>query len=390
MKHPLLACMAAILSLTFLSGCWDEKAIQDLRYLSAIGVDYENDEYVLYAQATELSGVSKKENTGDSPSPPAVISIGRGKSMQNAIDNMQKNSQVPQFYGFISSLIFHERVLRKGILPTLDVMNRNGLMRYTKWVFATNEPLSKVLRNHSATGSSPLVSILHEPLDVYQQRSFIKPIQCFTFIKQFWEPSHTVLLPNITIYKRSWKEDDRFVSRLTFNGVHAIHRGKWKGFFLGKDLLGLRWMDPDTYSSGIVIMGEKEPTATLRIQYVHLRIEPIGTTAKPRFRATIYLKGFVREVMGPVTVDLIRKEAVKQVKEQVRSTFAKGIKAGTDLYSLETVLYRKDLPRWKQFARDHSRTMPADALAELEVHLQLSDSGKMKMKWYEYPEDLLP
>ncbi|TGU93463.1 spore gernimation protein, partial [Mesorhizobium sp. M00.F.Ca.ET.186.01.1.1] len=110
MKYARIACALLLLATTLLSGCWDQKSIQDLSYLSAFGVDFINDEYVLYAQSVDLSNVAKQETGSQPESPPAAISIGRGKTLMSAFDNLQKNSQVPLFLGFVSSLVSHERI----------------------------------------------------------------------------------------------------------------------------------------------------------------------------------------------------------------------------------------------------------------------------------------
>ncbi|QRG67035.1 Ger(x)C family spore germination protein [Brevibacillus choshinensis] len=390
MRRKRIANVLLICSLTLLSGCWDQKSIQDMIYLSAIGVDYVDNEYVIYAQSSDLASVAKQEGPSNGVSPPAVVSIGRGETLQNALDNLQKNSQVPLFSGFVSSIIYHERLLKKDILPTYDILNRYGLLRYTKWVFGTREPLENILSNHALTGFSPLISLLHQPEEVYKQRSFIEPIQYYKFIERFWEPSNTVVLPNITIYEKSWKENNKFVSRLSVDGIHAIHRGQWEGFFSNPDLLGLRWMNPHTEFAGIIIRVNGKPKATLRIKNVSLDVRPVHTGVKPTFHVHVHLKAFVREVMGKVSSEEIRQIAEKEVIEQIRGTFSKGVQRGVDLFSFEEAMYKKDVTAWKQFAKNRSNKITADALEGITVHLYLSDSGKMKQNWYNYPDDLLP
>lgn len=380
----LLTCL-----LTLLSGCWDQKSIQDMIYLSAFGIDFVDNEYVIYAQSSDLASVAKQEGAATGVSPPAVVSIGRGETLQNALDNLQKNSQVPMFAGFISSIIYHERLLKRNILPSYDILNRYGLVRYTKWVFGTREPLQDVLSNHALTGFSPLISLLHQPEEVYKQRSFIEPIQYFKFIERFWNPSSTIALPNITIYERSWKENNKFVSRLSVDGIHTIHRGKWEGFFPNTDLLGLRWMNPHTEFAGVIIRENGKPQATLRIKNVRLDVHPVRKGVKPTFHIHIYMKAFVREVMGDISNEKIKRIAEKEVIEQVRGTFLKGVERGVDLFGFEETLYKRDVEAWKQFAKNHENKLSAEALDGVTVHLYLSDSGKLKQNWF-YPDDLLP
>ncbi|TQK54122.1 Ger(x)C family germination protein [Brevibacillus sp. AG162] len=390
MKGMRIAIALLLLASTLLGGCWDQKSIQDLRYLSAIGIDFVNNQYVLYAQSTDLSTVAKQESSTTIQSPPATISIGKGETLQSAFDNLQKNSQIPIFLGFVSSLIFHERLLEKGVITTHDIMNRYGLIRYTKWVFATREPIDKVLSTHSLVGFSPLTSLLHQPWDVYQQRSFIEPLQFYRFISIFWEPSNTLLLPNLTLNQRSWKEHNQFISRLSIDGVHAIHRGHWKGYFPSRDLMGLRWMNPDTRFAGLIIRQNKTPKATMRIEHVQLDIVPITTEEHPRFQVNVHLKGFIRELMSTVTPAFIRKNSEEQVAEQIRGTFLKGVKAGADLYSLEESLFKKDYQAWRKYEMRKRNKLTPDSLIQIQVNMYLSDSGKMKMDALKYPDPLKP
>ncbi|HBZ81497.1 MULTISPECIES: Ger(x)C family spore germination protein [Brevibacillus] len=390
MKYARIACALLLLATTLLSGCWDQKSIQDLSYLSAFGVDFINDEYVLYAQSVDLSSVAKQETGSQPESPPAAISIGRGKTLMSAFDNLQKNSQVPLFLGFVSSLVFHERILQKGIITTHDILNRYGLIRYTKWVFATREPVDKILGNHALTGFSPLTSLLHQPKDVYQQRSFIEPTQFYRFISNFWDPSNTVLLPNVTIYTHSWKENNHYTSRLSIDGVHALHRGNWKGYFPSRDLMGLRWMNKDTEFAGLIIRENNTPKATIRIKHVGLQIVPLTTGPIPRYKLKVHLLGFVRELMSPVSPAHIQKNSEEQVREQIRDTFLKGLKKGTDLYGLEKELFKKDYRAWRAYEKEHRTAPTADSIASIHIQVHLSDSGKMKMNSSKYPDPLGP
>jgi hypothetical protein len=45
----------------FLSGCWDMKSIQDTNYVAALGFDFQDGKYVVYAQLLDFSNVSKPD-----------------------------------------------------------------------------------------------------------------------------------------------------------------------------------------------------------------------------------------------------------------------------------------------------------------------------------------
>ena len=72
-----------ILVLTILiSGC-SYKELNDLAIASALGIDYENNEYIISAQIMEL----KKQEKEDTSS--ALIYLGKGKTISEALRNIR-------------------------------------------------------------------------------------------------------------------------------------------------------------------------------------------------------------------------------------------------------------------------------------------------------------
>jgi len=389
-RLTLTACAVLLLSASLLSGCWDMKSIQDLNYISAIGFDYENGEYIVYSQALDMSDVSEhKDSTGQPASASPIISMAKGATIQNAFDNLLKTVQVPHFTGFVGTLIFHERILKQGVLPIFEAMHRFGLIRYTGWVYATKEQLDEVLSTHSAKGVTPVTSVLREPYDIYKQRSFIEPIQFYQFAARFWEPSYTVLIPNLGI-DREKQQVSGGMTRLAINGVQTLYRGKWGGFFRGEDVLGLRWMNPETEQAPLVLWEEKKPRAVLFIKKVKADVEPVQTDPNPRFRINVFARGFVQELFAEVDLPFIEKTAREEIAKQIRRTFHRGMQRGRDLFSLEHALFQQDFKSWKKFARNPDKKLSPDCLAEVNVEVKLTNSGKLKLEWYNYPEDILP
>ena len=87
-----------ILVLTILiSGC-SYKELNDLAIASALGIDYENNEYIISAQIMEL----KKQEKEDTSS--ALIYLGKGKTISEALRNI--SLKYPNYFGFLL-LLFH-------------------------------------------------------------------------------------------------------------------------------------------------------------------------------------------------------------------------------------------------------------------------------------------
>ena len=70
-----------ILTLLLCTGCFDYKEINDLAIINAIGVDYENDEYVITLE------ILNDQIDKDSSKITSYTKVGRGKNLTSAIEN---------------------------------------------------------------------------------------------------------------------------------------------------------------------------------------------------------------------------------------------------------------------------------------------------------------
>lgn len=44
-----------------LTGCWDSKEVQSINFITAIGIDYADNQYTTYAQLIDFSSIAKQE-----------------------------------------------------------------------------------------------------------------------------------------------------------------------------------------------------------------------------------------------------------------------------------------------------------------------------------------
>ena len=80
-----------------LSGCWDEKTIQDFHYITAIGIDFKDGEYIVYTQLVDFSAVAKTE-AKPTQAPPVYVGKQKGSSISIAVNKlMQQYSTVSLF-----------------------------------------------------------------------------------------------------------------------------------------------------------------------------------------------------------------------------------------------------------------------------------------------------
>lgn len=127
-----------------LTGCWDMKDIQDVNYLTSIGIDYANDQYTVYGQLLDFSSVAKMESGKPIQPIPVWVGQGKGETTISAVNDLYRTSQMRIFFGQIIAVVVSENVLRKGLKEIDELRHRYYEMRYTPWFFGTTEPLDQV------------------------------------------------------------------------------------------------------------------------------------------------------------------------------------------------------------------------------------------------------
>ncbi|XOS94120.1 hypothetical protein ACLMAB_12700 [Brevibacillus laterosporus] len=125
-------CYLLIIPLLFLlTGCWDNKNIQDLNYVTALGIDYKDGEFIIYTQSLDFTNIAKQEGATTRVNKPIWIAQAKGKTIDRAINHFFKSNQLRVVWDYITGIVLSERVLEKDILANIDSLLRYPEVRYT-------------------------------------------------------------------------------------------------------------------------------------------------------------------------------------------------------------------------------------------------------------------
>lgn len=112
-----------IISMLFLSGCYDYKEINNLAFVSAMGIDYQNDEYIVSLEL--LNAKSEK----DSKEITSYIKMGKDKSLAKAIENAASTIVNQANYTHITLMIISENIAENKIDTLTDYFLRSTYFR---------------------------------------------------------------------------------------------------------------------------------------------------------------------------------------------------------------------------------------------------------------------
>ncbi|WP_126425419.1 Ger(x)C family spore germination protein [Brevibacillus marinus] len=376
---PWRKAVLAFLFFPLLAGCLETEELEHMFYVHAIGIDYRDGLYTVYAQILDFSTFAKQEGGGgDSETEEgAWVGKGTGDSLQDALHQLYGTSQRRIYWGHLNSIILHESLMKLGVKEVFDLITRFSELRYTLWVFGTREPLQDVLLAAPILESTPVFSQIGDPDDVYEQSSFVLRKRLYRIIYELNEPGRTLLVPMLALTPGHWADRQHKFDSLRVGGVAIIENEKWQGWLSRPQLLGLRWVQTETVRTPLLLGPEKQPEAVLMLERPDVQINPTVRNGKAYFTINLELTGTISEMLQKRSESELIQQAKERIRAEIRNTYREGLKKKTDVLNLLDALYRKNLPAWKKLTRSGEEfILDETSLANINVRVRIIASGR--------------
>ncbi|MGG4341510.1 Ger(x)C family spore germination protein [Paenibacillus lautus] len=370
----ILVCIVSLL----LAGCWDNKEVQDINYITALGVDYQDDKYIVFVQMLDFATIAKQESNKQTEKAPIWVGRGTGTTLAEALIDLYTSSQQRVSWGHVTALVLAEAVLKpKQLSQVFDLTNRSQEIRYTKWIYGTKDNLEDLFTVSPFFQLSPLHSLLHEPSESYVQFSFIRPIQFVNFIRLYREKAATVVLPSLHISNQNWSENLKQHPILEVNGGFLIKNKELMGWLNRSDLLGTRWLASNHTHASVIVQADGEAIGSIRLENPQSSIEVIRKPNDVSYRIKLNVIGRVQTMYKKVGIKEMKRLTEDSLRKEMHNTFHKAASIHADPYELCLQLYRTDPKLWKKLVKQKKEIYDETPL-ELEVDVNLRYWGQRK------------
>ncbi|MBD2868232.1 Ger(x)C family spore germination protein [Paenibacillus arenilitoris] len=362
------------------SGCWDSKTIQNLAYVTALGLDYKDGRFMAYVQVLNFLNVARSDKFEIGKNVPAWIGKGEGKTANEALSSLYATSQIKLYWGHIKAIVCSEALLKnkKALRQAYDAINRYHEVRYNILLFGTKEDFSEILSQKSLLYLSPLDTIMDTPEETYEQRSSIEPQYGYKNIAELNEKGRTIILPTISITKQAWQEDKKEKAMFQIDGAFAMHEHRLTGWFSEDDLKGVRWFNKRSRRVFVNIPDNENPAGALVLSKPRHRIQPLIEQDKVRFNVSIKVRAAVEEMTENVSIKEMEEQAAQAVRAEIESSYRKGLATQTDLLNLFGEIYRNDPEAWHRLNEGNRLVLKEDTLNKIEVKVKINQTGKYK------------
>jgi Ger(x)C family germination protein len=369
-----------MLLLIFFTSCSDIKEVQKMSYVTAVGVDFQNNEYIGYIQLVSFQGEATEGGTGE---PSVWVSETKGKTFDEALSTAYNTAQERLLWAHVNTILVSEAALNEGFHHIFDVLTRYYELRLTTWIFGTNDPIKEVFSTTSFFNQSGLETILHQPQGTYEQNSTIRPIKLQKFARELYEPVLTTYLPSVSINTEDWVHNLKKDPKLEIDGAFFIKNKNFKGFYTLEELNGLRWLTPETERAGVQILDkEGEPDFNIVFERNDIKIKPLKTKIqeKPKFDIRINLEGVIsnRDENKITNIEKMEDSIREEIKKEILNLYQLGVEKDTDFFRLEHKLFREQHKTWKQLRAGGGKILTDDLLEEIKLDVTVKHSGALK------------
>jgi spore germination protein KC len=371
-------CAALLLLPCILTGCWSKYELQNTNYATAIGVDYLDGQYTIYAQLLDFSTVAKLEGQQKAEQPPVWIGRGKGISFTEAANDLYATSQQRLNWGQISAILFSERLLKeRKVGEVLELINRYREIRHSAWVFSTRDPIDEILMATPFFRLSPKASILHNPEQIYRQLSILAPIRLQKFVIDSNEKARTSYIPELSIRKDQWKENQKPHELLRYSGIQIYDMDNYYTRMSLEEIRGMPWLNKHTIRLPVDLFSDNKLVAVLVAEKPEYEVKPRVKYDKAYFDISVKVKAGVNELHADITEQELAQLAQKEIENQIRKTYQTAFKNDLDIYNLGESLFRRNPYEWKRITSG-TTVINKDSLRTINVNVQIVYSGRYK------------
>ncbi|MEK5428931.1 Ger(x)C family spore germination protein [Cytobacillus sp. FSL R7-0680] len=366
MKKLFLSLLCLLLLVTCASCKSDMKEIQNLNFATALGVDFKDGKYQLYIQLVGLDSVAKTE--GETSYAQTYISISSGETLLDAYFELYKSEQEVIIFSHISTIVVSEAILNQGLDHVLDELTRYYEYRQTPWIFATQDPIDKVLSTLGLFKQSSLETLLHHPDRSSKQSTMVRPIKLYQFFREIFEPGKTTYLPGITITESQWRSNEKKEPKLTYSGAFFIKDIKYIGFFNLDTIKGIRWVSKGTERSSLKVPDGGNQETIIVIDNIKTKKKLVDSKeGKYQFEVQLEVKASLGNKVNDQTYNQLLRETKENLSKEIKDLFQLGVEEGIDFLDLGHILYRNDFKSWEKDKENYLAKSEVEVRADVTI-----------------------
>ncbi|MEH7117158.1 Ger(x)C family spore germination protein [Neobacillus vireti] len=376
MSRIKVLCIILVISIFFLTGCWDRTELNDLAIELGWGLDQaKNNGIQISAQFIIPSKIGMGQSGRSEMGKTVFTESGTGKDTLEAVQKMQTKLSREVFRGHRRVIVIGESLARKGLSPFLDTYSRDPDIRLrADALIVKGSTAKKFLEASYPLENIPALGALKEHMQV----GGMGDTSLLNFLIELMSDGITPTLPVIELIHGSKGQDQKSIKGFQMVGLAVFNKElKLVGFLnLEEDKIYL-WLNNRLTKQTITVTVPKEKgNASLYMIKMKSKIIPFiqGNTIK--YDIVLCGEGIIRENNTDLDLTQAKNLALlehlmeKRAEKQALQTIEKVQKQyGMDIFGLGEAIHQKYPSQWKVLKKNWATQFQK---AQVIVHADLT------------------
>lgn len=385
-----------ILITIFLSGCWNQKELNDLAIISAMAIDKNDDgTYTKTIQIINPSNVAGGLQGGGGGQSPAVsVYSATGQSVLEAHFNAISKVSRRLYHSHANLLVISEELAKsEGITTILDAFERDPEIRTTlKVVIAHDTKAGDLLKTLTAIDKIPAEQVNGTLKITELTKGEQIEVKLQDLISTLSSDGQEPVLSGFRMKGKVNQGKDmknlqksQLDTTLETYGLAVFREGKLIDWYQGETSRGVIWILDKIKQTNVKLDWEGEQN---RLVYTVIRqkakVSANTNKALPVMTIRIRAEGDIREVRKPINLDDptiildVEKELRKEIKMELEEAVKKTQQNKTDIFGFGEVIHRSNPKQWERLKSNWNENYFPKLTVQVEVEAFIRRSGLRK------------
>ncbi len=387
-----LALILTLLIVFSSTGCWDKREIEDLAFLTAWGVDrQENGEILATAVIVKPFAIATSTGEGGkSMERPFWLASSSGRNMLEAMCNFATFTPRFLFCAHSRVLVFGEESAREGVEDILDFFERDREPRLTsRLIVAKGMTAAEFLKSEYEMVPLPPEGGLGTIENTIRRLGTTVDTNINDFLIMLEEEGVEPVaggwevIPKRPVPLEGELKREEIIQSPIIYGAAAFKGSRLQGWLGPEETRGLQWIRGDIRNTSLIVENPANTTGLIGVEVIRARsaVTPAVTKGKPHIQVEIELEGNIDDVQGmfdpekhPELIKKIENRLAKVVEEEIKAVLHRCQRElNTDIFGFGAAINRAHPKEWKRLKDRWDTEFPRlEVSLKIKTHIRLS------------------
>lgn len=387
-KRILILAILFIIYSGFVSGCWDNRELNQLGIASGVSFDTDpktGDKLMAYqtvipsrVRSSSGSGGSGSEQGGGGTGPAVFLYHTRGKTWIEALGNYYMNGDRIQFFPDDLLNICGTETAKEGLYSVIQSILRFPETRPNSYIMVARGKGSDILEVLDGIETIQGIGVAKQ-IRLSASFAHYPEVTMLDFSNRLISKTTAPICPILDVFGDTGANGKK-IKRVDIVGTAVFKKDKMIGELNKQESRGLLW-GINKVKKGIILADSPDGSGkiTLSIIRAKSKIKPELKDGQINISIEINEEGNLTEYNGKQNLNdkllkQIEKSEAKKIESDIRTAINKSIVLNADIFGFGEAVHRKYKKEWKDIASRWDEIYP-DINVEIKVKTRINEVG---------------